>query len=62
LYRAGLPGLTGLVLVFALDLKNVKEIGCCGVNFNQIVIRPNLWIGKLGDVELAWFLYMGIEI
>lgn len=45
--------LTRLVLVFALDLENVKEIGRSGVNLNQIFIWFGCGIGELGDFELV---------
>lgn len=33
------PGQRGLVLVFALDLEDIKEIGPGGVDFDQVFIR-----------------------
>jgi hypothetical protein len=36
---------TGLVLVFALDLEDVKEVGCCGVDFYEvfIIFQHRIW-------------------
>lgn len=43
--------LTGLVLVFALDLEDVEEVGCCGVDLNQVVVWSRYGIWEVLDFE-----------
>lgn len=37
-FGAADPGERGLVLVFALDLENVEEVGARGVNLDQVFV------------------------
>lgn len=43
------PGLllTRLVLVLPLDLKDVEEVGCCGVDFDQVVTLAGHWVWEI---------------
>jgi hypothetical protein len=43
---------TRLVLVFPLDLKNVKEVCRGGVHLDQVLVGGRLGVGELGDFEL----------
>jgi hypothetical protein len=51
------PGESRLVLVFAADLEEIKEIGRRGVNGYEIVIGPWDRIRKLYDLEIVRTLY-----
>ena len=44
--------LTWLVLIFALDLQDVEEVGGRGVDLDQVVIGARLRVRQLGDGEL----------
>lgn len=43
---------TRLVLVFALDLQDVKEVGRRGMHLDQVLVRARLGVRQLGDLEL----------
>lgn len=45
------------MLVFALDLEQVEEIGAGGVDFNQVIIGGRTGSGKIGDGEVKGSLY-----
>lgn len=47
---------TWLVLVFALDLENVKKVGRGCVDLNQVLVILGSRIGKIGHLELVWSL------
>jgi hypothetical protein len=44
------------VLVFASDLKKVKEIGCSGVDADYILIFGWGWVWEFSHSELFWTL------
>ena len=46
------------MLVFALNLEQVEEIGAGGVDFNQVVIGGRTGSGKIGDGEVKGSLYI----
>ena len=46
------------MLVFALNLEQVEEIGAGGVDFNQVIIRGRTGSGKIGDGEVKGSLYI----
>jgi hypothetical protein len=45
-------GITGLVLVFPLDLEDVKEVGTGGLDLDQVFIWLGYGVGEVGDPEL----------
>lgn len=45
------------MLVFALNLEQVEEIGAGGVDFNQVIIRGRTGSGKICDGEVKGCLY-----
>lgn len=57
-FGTGNPGESGLVLVFAPDLEEVEEVGCGGVDGDQVLggIRSGRWEGVYGEVLWALFL------
>lgn len=44
---------TRLVLVFPLDLQNVKEVGRCRMHLDEILARSWLRVRQLGHFELV---------
>ena len=47
------------MLVFALDLENVKEVGGGGVDLDQVLIVLGRRVRQLGDLELLGALKVG---
>lgn len=41
------------MLVFALNLQNVKEVGCRGVHLDEVLVRCGLRVWQLGHLELV---------
>jgi hypothetical protein len=60
--RASNPREGWLVLVLAADLQQVEEVGCRGVDGNQILIVLGSGIWKRLDLEVIWSLVMSIRM
>lgn len=52
---------TRLALVFALDLQDVEEVGCGGVDLDEVVIALGDGIREVLDLELAGALKSNIS-
>jgi hypothetical protein len=48
------------VLVFALDLEDVEEVGACGVDFDEVFVRCWGGGGQVGYFEVEGALHMYI--
>lgn len=46
------------MLIFALDLQNIKEIGCSSVNLYHVLVGTWLGICEVGDLELLRALFI----
>lgn len=44
------------MLVFTLDLEDVKEVGGGGLDLDQILVRALDWVWKSGDTQVVDFL------
>ena len=44
------------MLVFAADLEEVEEIGCGGVDGDEVLVFEGGWIGEGGYGEILWSL------
>ena len=60
--RASNPREGRLVLVLAADLQQVEEVGCRGVDGNQVLIVLGSGIWKRLDFEVVWALAMSIRM
>jgi len=40
------------VLVFAADLEQVEEVGCCAVDADGVLVGGWDWVGQVGDFEV----------
>jgi len=52
--------LTRLVLIFALDLQDVKEVCRRGMNLDEILVRGRLGVGKLRYLQLVGSLLVSV--
>ena len=52
-FGAGDPGEGGLVLVFAADLEEVEEVGCGGVDGDEVFVWLWGWVGEGGYFEVV---------
>lgn len=50
------------MLVLAADLQQVEEVGCRGVDGNQVLIVLGGRIWKRLDLEVIWSLVMSIRM
>lgn len=48
------------MLVFAADLEEIKEVGCGGVDSDEVLVRGGFWGGEGGDGEVLWSLGWGL--
>jgi len=53
---AGDPGEGRLVLVFAADLEQIEEVGCRGMDREEVLVRLGGWCGEIDDLEFFWSL------
>ena len=60
--RASNPREGWLVLVLAADLQQVEEVGCRGVDGNQVLVVLGSGIWKRLDLEIVWSLVMSIRM
>lgn len=60
--RASNPREGWLVLVLAADLQQVEEVGCRGVDGNQVLVVLGSRIWKRLDLEVVWALVMSIRM
>ena len=56
-FGTGDPGEGGLVLVFAADLEEVEEVGCGGVDGDEVFGRRGCGVGDGGYFEVLWALW-----
>lgn len=54
----GRKGHTWLVLVFPLDLQNVEEVGCCGVDLDEILVWCWLGVWEVCDFQFLGSLWL----
>ena len=60
--RASNPRAGWLVLVLAANLQQVEEIGCRGVDGNQVLVVLGSGIWKRLNLEVVWSLVMSIRM
>ena len=60
-FGAGDPGEGGLVLVFATDLEEVEEVGCGGVDGDEVFVGLWGWAGEGGYFEVVGALGIGVS-
>jgi hypothetical protein len=59
-----IPGcvLTRLVLVFALNLQDIKEVGRRGVDLDEVLVKGRLGVRELRHPELVGSLETSVDI
>lgn len=61
-FGAGDPGQGGLVLVFAPDLEQVEEVGCGGVDGDQVLGGVGSGTGEGVYGEVLWALFGSVRL